>query len=71
MIQGSDDTELLRVQRERDELQGLLDKFERHMAEVSRPLVEGFTFFVDSCNYITIRAHVKGDFANNIFLCFF
>uniref|UniRef100_A0A1I8F596 TPR_MLP1_2 domain-containing protein n=1 Tax=Macrostomum lignano TaxID=282301 RepID=A0A1I8F596_9PLAT len=29
-----DDAELLRVKRERDELQALLDKFERHMAEI-------------------------------------
>ncbi|PAA88260.1 hypothetical protein BOX15_Mlig021784g1 [Macrostomum lignano] len=31
---ASDDSELLRVKRERDELQALLDKFERHMAEI-------------------------------------
>jgi len=29
-----DDDELAKVRRERDELQNLLDKFERHMAEV-------------------------------------
>ena len=31
---GYDIDELAHVRRERDELQGLLDKFERHMAEV-------------------------------------
>ena len=29
-----EDTEVEELRRERDELQGLLDKFERHMAEV-------------------------------------
>ena len=30
----SDDADLQKVTQERDELQNLLDKFERHMAEV-------------------------------------
>ena len=31
----SDETELISLRRERDELQTMLDKFERHLAEVS------------------------------------
>lgn len=30
----SNDTELIQVRRERDELQALLEKFERHMSEI-------------------------------------
>ena len=31
----SDDVEVAKLTRERDEMRALLDKFERHMAEVS------------------------------------
>ena len=35
-LQGVDgDAEVAALRRERDELQGLLDKFERHMSEVT------------------------------------
>ena len=35
-LQGmSDDVEVAKLTRERDEMRALLDKFERHMAEVS------------------------------------
>ena len=35
LLQGlSDDVEVAKLTRERDEMRALLDKFERHMAEV-------------------------------------
>ena len=34
----SDDVEVAKLTRERDEMRALLDKFERHMAEVKRYL---------------------------------
>lgn len=36
----AEESELLRLTRERDELKNLLDKFERHMAEVAKIYVK-------------------------------
>jgi len=44
---GGSNTELRRVMRERDELQALLDRFEKHMAEVRNDVIfESYT-----CNH--------------------
>ena len=41
LLQGlSDDVEVAKLTRERDEMRALLDKFERHMAEVISEIIK-------------------------------
>ena len=47
------------MRRERDELQSLLDKFERHMAEVVFPLTCIFWFDKDQPVAINMRVLLK------------
>jgi uncharacterized coiled-coil DUF342 family protein len=67
---GSYDSELIRVLRERDEMQNMLDKYERHLSEIQAN-VRVLTADRDktSMHYQQASTILKGTVNSNIMFC--